>query len=112
MAWNSSDLLIIDDVDYFSQLGEIVERTARRTLANYLTIAAAITLRPFVLNNLSVVSWRDCVEQMKPLQAVAKLYAERLSTKIKLDEVRTFVDSIVAVSGERVCRFDPVFIRW
>ncbi|CAI5449872.1 unnamed protein product [Caenorhabditis angaria] len=90
--WKEEDMLSIQDFDYFARLVDIMAKTSRKTVANYLVIITALNLDQYSYSPREQFGWRECVEQLSNLELVQKMYIS--SKNINREKTQDFLQNL------------------
>uniref|UniRef100_A0AC34QI83 Peptidase M13 N-terminal domain-containing protein n=1 Tax=Panagrolaimus sp. JU765 TaxID=591449 RepID=A0AC34QI83_9BILA len=74
-TWSWTDTVAIYNLYYYQNLFQIIEKTSKKTLANYLTLSTAMNLKQYLHLKGDNEDWRNCLKQMSILDPVANVYA-------------------------------------
>uniref|UniRef100_A0A8R1E4M8 Peptidase_M13_N domain-containing protein n=1 Tax=Caenorhabditis japonica TaxID=281687 RepID=A0A8R1E4M8_CAEJA len=92
--WSDGDMISVQDYDYFARLSDIIAKTSRRAVANYLVTVTVWNLKQYSYSTRDQFGWRECVEQISSLEIGAKMYVDKASQSVNLPKTVEFLQNI------------------
>ncbi|ULT95183.1 hypothetical protein L3Y34_004129 [Caenorhabditis briggsae] len=92
--WAESDMLSIQDYDYFARLSDIIAQTSRQAVANYLLTVTIWNLKQYSYSPRDQFGWRECVDQISNLEIARKMYVDKASQSMNLSKTVEFLQNL------------------
>ncbi|EGT46568.1 hypothetical protein CAEBREN_25896 [Caenorhabditis brenneri] len=92
--WSESDILSIQDYDYFARLSDIMAQTSRQAVANYLVTVTIWNLKQYSYSPRDQFGWRECVDQISTLEIGSKMYVDKASESMNLPKTIEFLQNL------------------
>nr|pir hypothetical protein F45E4.7 - Caenorhabditis elegans [Caenorhabditis elegans] len=92
--WTETDMLSIQDYDYFARLSDIMAQTSRQAVANYLLTVTVWNLKQYSYSPRDQYGWRECVDQISSFEIGRKMYVDKASQTIDLPKIQEFLQNL------------------
>ncbi|EGT36250.1 hypothetical protein CAEBREN_05723 [Caenorhabditis brenneri] len=92
--WSESDILSIQDYDYFARLSDIMAQTSRQAVANYLVTVTIWNLKQYSYSPRDQFGWRECVDQISTLEIGSTMYVDKASESMNIPKTIEFLQNL------------------